>query len=255
MPLRDFVSKIQGADLARPNKYAVKILGAPVGRELYIEYMAESVSFPGQNVRASTDLLRYGPQREVAHAMTYGSFNITFMCTTGMPEKLWFESWQDEMVNKNTWEAKFYEEYVASIELVALDRNEKDSYRCTVYEAYPKTITAQEFSYGSTGAYQTVSVEFAYRWWDAVGFKPSQTPATKLMTPPVPELNPIKAKTQTKEEVRASDRHPPLADEVGFNDVPVSNPADQMFYPSPGQPVSQSPNNDFGEGIGDNRNQ
>ena len=61
MPLRDFISKIQGADLARPNKYTVKILRPPVGRDRYIEYMAESVSFPGQNIRASTDLLRYGP--------------------------------------------------------------------------------------------------------------------------------------------------------------------------------------------------
>ena len=262
MALREFISRVQNVDLARPNKYAVKILGAPVGRDEYIEYMAESVSFPGQNIRASTDLLRYGPQREVAHAMTYGAFNISFMCTTGMPEKLWFESWQDQMVNKNTWEAKFYKDYVAILELVALDRNEKDSYRCTVYEAYPKTITAQEFSYGSNGAYQTVSVEFAYRWWDAVGFKPSPTAVPSLMTPAVAELNPIKAKTQTKEEARASDRHPPPVDESFANAPTTPAPSSDIFYPSPGQPVSLPPSTGMrglrglrGDGgIEDNRN-
>lgn len=252
MALREFISRVRSVDLARPNKYAVKILGAPVGRDRYIEYMAESVSFPGQNLRASTDLLRYGPQREVAHAMTYGPFNITFMCTTGMPEKLWFESWQDEMVNKDTWEAKFYEEYVAKIELIALDRNENDTYTCTVYEAFPKTITAQEFSYGSNGAYQTVSVEFAYRWWDAVGTPPSPTAVPSLMTPAVAELNPVKAKTQTDSQMGASDRHPPITNEPFANVPVVPNPADQAFLPSPGQPVAQTPN---GDGIGDNRNQ
>ena len=255
MALQEFISRVKSVDLARPNKYLVKILNPPVGRNRGIEYMAESVSFPGQNLRASTDLLRYGPQREVAHAMTYGPFSITFMCSTGMPEKLWFESWQSEMVNKNTWEAKFYEDYVANMELVALDRKEKDSYRCTVYEAFPKTINAQEFSYGSTGAYQTVTVEFSYRWWDAVGIPPSPTPVSTLMTPAVPELNEKKAKTQTETESRASDRHPPLPDEPFVNAAPVPNPADQLFYPSPAQPVAQTPNSGFSEGIGDNRNQ
>ena len=79
MALKDFISRVKSFDLARPNKYTVKILRPPVGRDRYIEYMAESVSFPGQNLRASTDILRYGPQREVAHAMTYGPFSITFM--------------------------------------------------------------------------------------------------------------------------------------------------------------------------------
>ena len=256
MALQEFISRVRSVDLARPNKYAIKILNPPVGRERYIEYMAESVSFPGQNLRASTDLLRYGPQREVAHAMTYGPFNITFMCTTGMPEKLWFESWQDFMVNKNTWEAKFYEDYVANMELVALDRNEKDSYRCSVYEAFPKTITAQEFSYGSNGAYQTVSVEFAYRWWDAIGIPPSPTPVSTLMTPAKPEINELKAKQQTEAEARASDRHPPAPaiDESGVNTTPaVPNPADNSFIPSSAQPTSQKPS--IGEagpgGVGD----
>ena len=252
MALKDFISRVKSFDLARPNKYTVKILRPPVGRDRYIEYMAESVSFPGQNLRASTDILRYGPQREVAHAMTYGPFSITFMCSTGMPEKLWFEKWQSATINKDSWEAKFYENYVSDMELIALDRNEKDSYTCTVYEAFPKTINAQEFSYGATGAYQTVTVEFSYRWWDSKGTPPSLTPVSKLMTPAVSELNEKKAKAQTETQSRASDRHPPIVDEVGFNVVPVSNPADQAFFPSPGQPVSTSPNQ-FGESVEDNR--
>lgn len=254
MALQEFISRVRSVDLARPNKYAVKILNPPVGRAAYIEYMAESVSFPGQNLRASTDLLRYGPQREVAHAMTYGPFSITFMCTTGMPEKLWFEAWQDFMVNKNTWEAKFYENYVAEMQLIALDRKENDSYICTVYEAFPKTITAQEFSYGSNGAYQTVSVEFAYRWWDAVGIPP--TTVSTLMTSAKPEINELKAKQQTETEARASDRHPPAPaiDESGVPTTPaVPNPADQQFYPSAAQPVAQSPTGGRNSGVGNGR--
>ena len=87
--LGSFITKIKGAGLARPNKYSVTLFPpAALGmapRDLTM--MAESVSFPGQNIRAGTELLRHGPQREVAQGLTYGPISITFICTEGMPEK------------------------------------------------------------------------------------------------------------------------------------------------------------------------
>ena len=259
MSLKKFQSKFANTDLQRPNRYRVAISG-PMGSWEQVNMFCEQAQFPGQNMRTSTDDLRHGPVREIVHGTTYGPINLTFLCTTGMEEKKWFENWQTYMVERSNsimWQARYYKEYVGQIEMYSLDRADKDTYKITIFEAFPKTITAQEFSYGSQNDYQRVSVEFAYHHWVAEpGEGPSNT-SPSLRTPEVPELNEKKAKTQTDSQMGASDRHPPLAplaDEVGFNVVPVPNPADQSFFPSPGQPVNQT-RNQFGEDVGDSRNQ
>lgn len=181
MALKQFITRVAGVDLQRSARYAVRILNVPVGRDANVEMMAESVSFPGQNMRASTDLLRYGPQREVAHAMTYGPFNMTFICTTGMPEKKFFENWQDYIVNKETWGPRYYNTYISEkMTLVALDKKGSDVYTCTIYEAYPKNINSQEFSYSNAGNYATVSVEFAFRWWESNNEIPQSNSAPNI---------------------------------------------------------------------------
>jgi len=250
--LGEFISKIKGAGLARPNKYSVLIY-PPVALGLAprdLSMMAESVSFPGQNIRAGTDVLRHGPQREVAQGMTYGPFSITFICTEGMLEKRFFETWQEFSVNKESWEPRFYKEYVGRIFLKSLNVAEQPTYTVEILEAYPKTVNAQEFSYGSTGAYQTISVEITYRYWTSRSeVIPSVTPTITdpilRPTAPMKWVNP-NGTNELKPwfHRRAQDRHPPAIDEKGVNITPaVPNPADQQFYPSAAQPVAQRPNN------------
>ena len=77
--------------------------------------------------------------------------------------------------------------------MISLDQQDRDRYVCSIYEAYPKTITAQDFSYGSNGAYQTISIEFTYRWWDAV----------------TTAVAPTKNKVLVPRPSVALDRHPP----------------------------------------------
>ena len=41
----------------------------------------ESIQMPGQNIRSVEDPLRFGPQREQAQGVTYGSVNARFICS------------------------------------------------------------------------------------------------------------------------------------------------------------------------------
>ena len=164
-----FASKIQGQGVQRQNKYAVFLGAVPgAGKSDNVTIMAESVSFPGQNVRSVPDVIRHGPEREQAQGMTYGDFNITFICTPGMPEKKYFENWQEAVVNKITWEPKYYDNYIAGeMRLLALSEEEDERYIVHIKEAYPKTVAPQSFSYGSNDSYQTIDVEFSYRSWES----------------------------------------------------------------------------------------
>ena len=183
--LDEFRATIAGKDLARQNRFEVRITG-PVKSDKQVNLLAESVSIPGQNIRSVPDDLRYGPARDHAQGVTYGDISMTFICTPGMQEKVYFEEWQKRIVQLGErdpgWNVNFYKDYVGEIQIDQLDRQNQMKYQVTIVEAWPKTINAQEFTLSSNDSYQTVSVDFAYRYW----FRSAQSPAVHV--PPKPSL-------------------------------------------------------------------
>ena len=165
--LNEFISTIGTQDVARQNRFAVSIHGPGGLAEREINMLCESVSFPGQNIRTTGDSLRAGPAREVGQGVTYGPITLRFVCRPGLTEKKYFENWQELMFNKETWQASYYKDYIGEIKLDQLDRMDRSRYSVTIYEAYPKIITEQDFSYQSDNAYQTLSVQFTYWYWDS----------------------------------------------------------------------------------------
>ncbi len=181
--LDEFRATIAGKDLARQNRFEVRITG-PVKSDKQVNLLAESVSIPGQNIRSVPDDLRYGPARDHAQGVTYGDISMTFICTPGMQEKVYFEEWQKLIVQLGErdpgWNVNFYKDYIGEIQIDQLDRQNDMKYQVTIVEAWPKTINAQEFTLSSNDSYQTVSVDFAYRYW----FRSAQSPA--VHRPPIP---------------------------------------------------------------------
>ena len=167
MALSEFIATIAGQDLSRQNRYEVEIHGPGGLADRTISMLCESAQFPGQNIRTTADSLRAGPQREMGQGVTYGPITLRFICRPHMPEKKYFEDWQDLMVDKNTWQMNYYKNYIGEISMKALDVSDRDRYNIVIHEAYPKIITAQDFSYSSNNAYQTVSVEFTYWFWES----------------------------------------------------------------------------------------
>ncbi len=183
--LDEFRATIAGKDLARQNRFEVRITG-PVKSDKQVNLLAESVSIPGQNIRSVPDDLRYGPARDHAQGVTYGDISMTFICTPGMQEKVYFEEWQKRIIDvgerNSKWNAKWYVDYIGEIQIDQLDRQDQMNYQVTIVEAWPKTINAQEFTLSSNDSYQTVSVDFAYRYW----FRSALSPAVHV--PPKPAV-------------------------------------------------------------------
>ena len=167
MALNAFIARVAGKNLQRQNKYRVTIMSPGGGMAEDMTLFAETVEIPGQTIISSPDELRYGPPRERATAVSYGPTSITFICTPGMPERRFFTAWQDRIVNKNSWEVNYYNDYAypCSIKIYALDTEEKDKYAVELYEVFPKTVSGQAFGAASNDAYQTLDVEFAFRYW------------------------------------------------------------------------------------------
>ena len=161
-----FVGNISKQRLARKSRYKVEIKGPGESSALpSINMMCESISFPGQNIRSVPDTLRYGPAREHGQGITYGPFTATFICSSDLREKDYFETWQSQIINLESWEVRYYDSYKGSLIITQLDINNNPTYAVKVEEAYPKTIMPQDMGYAQANAYQTIGIEFTYRFW------------------------------------------------------------------------------------------
>jgi|APSaa5957512535_1039671.scaffolds.fasta_scaffold06922_7 hypothetical protein len=189
MALDAFISRIKWNNVQRQNKYRITIIGPNGPMAENMRLFAETVEIPGQTIISAPDELRYGPTREMATAVSYGPTNITFICTPGMPERKFFTAWQNKVVNKDSWEAYYYKDYAYpyQISIFALDSEEKDKYGVTLFEVFPKTVSGQAFGAASNDAYQTIDVEFSFRYWREI--PTPTTPAPRRARQPLPSLS------------------------------------------------------------------
>ena len=168
--LTKFSERLQTVGLAHPNKYRIHFTGqgpSKAGKwDDALGLMCESIEFPGRNFMSNPDALRYGPPREAISGVTYAPITATFICSAEMFEKRWFEVWQEQSMDFNTWEPNYYKDYVGDLKIFQLDRDNAATYVISLFEVYPKTITAQSLGAATNDSYHTVSVELMYHHWE-----------------------------------------------------------------------------------------
>ena len=125
----------------------------------------EAISFPGRNIDTTDDTNIYGPVRKIATGYSFADVSATFQCSSDMKEKKYFETWQRLTFNPQTWAMGYYDSYVGSVEIHALDEQDNRRYGCRLVECYPVSINEQSLSYGENSSYQTITVNLAYRYW------------------------------------------------------------------------------------------
>ena len=168
--LTTFAERIQSRGVAHPNKYRIHFSGqgpsTAGGWDGAIGLMCQGIEFPGQNLMSNPDMLRYGPPSEAVSGISYGSITAEFVCNYQMYEKRWFEAWQNQCIDMNTWEPNYYKDYTGELKIFQLDRDNAATYVVELFEVYPKTITAQALSNATNDAYHTLSVELMYHHWE-----------------------------------------------------------------------------------------
>ena len=186
--LNDILSAFRSNEgYAHPNRYEV-IISPPVGggqsfgnitnqkigepkgfntREISLR--CDSVSIPGRNLSTATDTNIYGPTREVVEGVTYAEdITLTFKSTSELTERVFFESWQEQAFNDQTWDVGYYNDYVGVVDIYLLDREDKRRYGIRLWEAFPKTINAIELGNDQTNAIIKTDIGMAFRYWDTL---------------------------------------------------------------------------------------
>ena len=184
--LNDLLSAFRSNEgYAQPNRYEVLILPpAKVGgggqQNIFsgterqsdaraISLRAQNVTLPGRNLATSQESNVYGPDREIVEGVTYADdISMSFQSSSGLSERVFFENWQKQAFNEKTWNIGYYNDYIGTVEIYVLDKQEQRRYGIKLWEAFPKTIGANELAYDSNDQIMLVPVSFTFRYWTSL---------------------------------------------------------------------------------------
>ena len=198
--LQRFQSQInQGEGMARPNRFYV-IINPPQKLQLNVDKVDEEQGFGNNDGNANelkSSTMRenmqmmcnkitmpsrdintapaktYGPKREMPYAYSFsGEIELTFFGDKFLRQRMFWENWQKQIFNSETHDSKYYDNYVGSIDIFQLgqfdakaDDDARVTYAVRLYEVYPQTISAIDYTYGNNNTIVEVPVTLNFRTW------------------------------------------------------------------------------------------
>lgn len=182
---RDFSKASKFEVLIHLNENLLRTLGS--GYDL--RFQCEAAELPGYNFD-TVDGLVYGAPYAVAARPVFGDLKLSFICTGDMWEKRFFDKWQDFILPKKDYLARYRDEYVGNIDVVqyyetvdpiygeivkeGLPDNRTNynygpelSYRARYHEAFPSSVDAIPLNWGDD-AVNRLTVSFKFRHWEII---------------------------------------------------------------------------------------
>ena len=138
-------------------------LGSEVARR--ISFRCSNISIPDRSLRGVVNSNIYGPTHEIVQGQTYGAVQATFYLGTDLGERYFFEEWQKCTYNPETYNINYYKEYIGSVDIFALNEQDKRTFGVRLEEAFPDTIGAVAFSHEKVSTVNTFTVGFKYRYF------------------------------------------------------------------------------------------
>ena len=184
-------SKKQNARLTKSARLAGAI---KQNLQLRMDLFCSNVSMPGKTITDDVNETYYGPKRAIAKNVSFEEVTLEFYTSVNYDERLYFEAWQNSIVDPITHNVGYYDDYATPCMITitplhktftaALANFEpsgdavKDretirkslgntsgysSYQVQMYEVWPKTIASTPLSYDAVNQVVKTSVTFTYR--------------------------------------------------------------------------------------------
>ena len=161
--LKSLISSKGG--VARSNLFKVFLPNA--GSDMNI--LCREVNLPSRQTLSRERV--YGLQRrKVAYGFAQEEVTLTSMLLNNYGAKKYFEDWKQRVVNQNTFEINYHSDYVESVTILQLDKNENPVYGCTLLEAYPTTMNTIQLNNEQDGLVE-INVQLSYTNWTSKFFK------------------------------------------------------------------------------------
>jgi len=90
---------------------------------------------------------------------------MTFYVDKNLEIKKYFETWLYSIVNPNSFNVRYQNEYVCTITIYQLDETDKRKYAVSLIDAFPKAIGQLDLNSGASNQIHRLTVIFTYRQW------------------------------------------------------------------------------------------
>ena len=162
-PITQFKSRM--TSFARPNLFEVVINDPPKKSVLgqtrqRLSFSCYQATIPGMNIATTEKTAGY---RSIAYQKLYEDVTLGFYVHGDMKELKVFQDWMQLMINPINNHVGFYEDYISTVEIKNLDRQQKKVLTTTLIDAYPKTLDAIALDAGANDDIMKVNVVFTYR--------------------------------------------------------------------------------------------
>ena len=129
---------------------------------------AESINVAGRAMDTMDDTNIYGPIRQLPTGITYAEdIDVSLIMSKNLWERGYFDTWQQIIFDTQTWNLGYYNEFIGSLGVFALDRYQKRTWGMTYHEVYPKTIGPANFSMEGLNIVK-LTINFAFRYWTEI---------------------------------------------------------------------------------------
>ena len=174
--LNDFTSQIKKEGLAIVNRYAVVLPnfeGSDMSRLLLM--YCSAAQLPGLN-NSTTPARTFGEYREMPYERLFEAVNLEFYVDRPMKIKTYFDNWIAQVIDPVTRKFNYYKNYTKDVSIFVLDKQDKNIYGCTLYEAYPKTINPIALT-AEGKEVMKIAVSLQFRYWRGAQYAKQQLPA------------------------------------------------------------------------------
>lgn len=158
-----------------------------------LDVMCNQTELPGKTINLSEtkyngDVLKSG------HSIMYAQQQFTFKVSRDMHEKNIIDAWSNMIVNPETHEVGYLEDYAVSINIFQLDSQDRIVHGIKLEDAFPVLTNPLTLSNTEMNNVHELMAQFAYRRWSNIELEDivSGTATSSLMQTPLgPYLAPI----------------------------------------------------------------
>ena len=168
-------SELGKSGLPQSNRFQMNInpprnlsTGATILRRLMIRTV--SVDLPGNTLDTIPDNNIYGPNRNVVQGISYAdAIDAKFLMDENFDIHRYFQEWQRLMYDDKTWNLRYYDNYVGTMDIFILNRDHRPTAGFRLWEVYPSTIGPISLDMGSKEPINSFTVSFNFRFWSDIG--------------------------------------------------------------------------------------
>jgi hypothetical protein len=174
----DFLHNFK-SDLAKPNRFEVSIT-TPSGltsTPTNLMYRCEAAELPSKTYATVEQKFGSNPVEKYPYQVQFNDLTLTFMVSSDMSEKKFFDDWMNAIIPPDSYNAMFKGDYATDITITQFNSFDVPTYAVHLIDAYPITVNQLDLDWSADG-YHKLTVVFAYTYWVPVLTPTSDTMRT-----------------------------------------------------------------------------